>query len=106
MGKGFSGQPKPGGVVQSASSLQAFEDGLVVRRVDDHGYVGPVFGRSPQQGYAADVDHLDRRLRPERVQVAHNQPDRFDLVLFEVGHVVWVGAVGQDARVQAGDEAF
>ena len=106
MGEGFSGQPQPQLVVQLAGLLHGLEDGRVIGRVDDNADPGPVLGCGAQQGDATDIDHFDRRLRPERVKVAHHQPYRVDPILRQVGNVAGIAEVGQNAPVKPRMERF
>ena len=58
-----------------------------------------VLGGGAHHGGTTDVDELDRGVRGERVQVRHHEVDGVDAVRLEVGLVLGLGAVGQDAAV-------
>ncbi len=86
---------------------EAFEDAPIVGRIGDDGDAGVVLRRGADQGRAADVDLLDqlvgrhvraaRRLR-ERVEIDHDQLERFDAGHGEAATVIVAAQIGQDAR--------
>ncbi len=102
MGEGLAGQVEPDVRVRARGSWCSPGHQGVVGGVHDDAHVGPVFGRGPQQGHPPYVDHFDRRLRPERVEVAHDQADRVDAVPGQVVTVPRVSQVGQDPGMKAG----
>ena len=79
-------------------------------RVDDDGDRRVVLGGGAHHRRAADVDLLDalvgRRARGhglgERVEVDHDQVERRDAELVELGDVLGLAPVGQDPRVHGG----
>ena len=83
--------------------------------IDHHGHPREVLGRRPHHGGSADVDVLDQlRLAHstllgdilERIEVHHDEVDRFDAELLDGPHVVRHPAVGQDAAVDRGVEGL
>jgi hypothetical protein len=68
--------------------------------LDEPADVREVPARRPHQRRAADLDHLDARLLAERVEVADDEVDLLDVVGGQIGVVLGLRAVGQDA---AGD---
>ncbi len=109
MRKGLAGELLAGVEGERADVSQFGQDGRVPTWVDHHPHRTEVLGRGPHHGRTPDVDHLDRGLGPERVQIADHQIDRFDAPLLEVSYVVLVAAFCQDAagdrRVQGLDPA-
>ena len=83
------------------------QDGAVACRVGYHGNAGEVLGGGAQHGRAADVDVLDagtevgagfNRLL-EGIEVHHHHVDHLDAVLFGLGHMLRVVALGKKAAV-------
>ena len=104
--EGFDGQPAAQ-LCPHPPCGQGIGERWIICRVTDDGDVRVVFGCSPQQGHAADVDLLDRgRQRHvgvrhsllEGIEVDHDQVDRADSVL---GQFVQIscGTAGQDGAV-------
>ncbi len=74
------GEPVAGRVSrrERAVAPQLLEDRAVVGRVDDDADVLVVLRRGPHHGRTAHVDELDRRIRRERIEVAHHEVDQAD----------------------------
>ncbi len=96
VGKGLGRQPPAGREIEPAGAHG--DERVVVRpRRDDHGHVGVVLGRGPDQRGSADVDLLHALLHSgagchgllERVEVAHDEVERRDPQLREL-----VGVLG------------
>src|SRR5581483_1970316 len=103
---GGPGQAPAGVVRKGAVPAQLVEHSAVVGGVDHDAHVGVVLGRRPHHGGAAHVDHLDAGLGPEGVEVADHQIDGLDALGLQVGQVLGLGAVGQDAAVDLGVEGL
>ena len=99
--KAAQGEPPAGGRRHLAlAGRSSSSTGRVVGRgADEDGDVLVGLGSGAHHGRTADVDHLDRRVRAERVEVAGDEVDRPDPLLLEVGHVLGLGAVGEDPAV-------
>ena len=65
-----------------------------------------VLRRRPHHGGPPDVDELDGRIGGERIEVAHHQVDEADALPLDVGQVVGLRPVGQDASVDGGVEGL
>ena len=104
MGERLACQPQPEPGSGLAALRQFFEHRLVVRRVDEHGDVLVVLGRSPQQGRPADVYQIDRWIGGERVEVADDDVDQIEVVGLQIPQVRGVSTVGKDAAVDPGME--
>ena len=99
VGEGLTGQLHPGGRRQRPRRAQLLEHPPVVGGVDDHTDVLVVLRRGTDHGRAAHVDQLDRRVRGEGIEVAGHEVDQADVLALEIGQVIGLGPVGQDAAV-------
>ena len=99
VGEGVPGQPEAGLGRQRAAPAQLVEDGAVGRGGDHDADVGVVLGRGADHGRTADVDELDGGIRAEGVEVAHHEVDGPDALALQVGQVLGLRAIGQDAPV-------
>ena len=97
--EGGSREPATRGGAHGPVCRQLLQDGPVLSGIDDHRDVSAVLRRGPDHRRAPDVDHLDRRLCLERVQVASDDVDRCDVLGRQVLEVGRDGPIGQDARV-------
>jgi hypothetical protein len=102
VGERGPGQPAARGAGQEPGGPELAQHAGVVGRVHHHADVGVVLGRRPHHGGPAHVDHLDRGLRAERVEVADDEVDGVDALSFQVGQVLGLGTVGEDAAVDPG----
>ena len=103
---------------REAAAAHGIQHVVVGRRVGDHGDARVVLGRRADHGGAADVDLLDALVGAgprghgggERVEVDHDQLERLDPEVGELGDVVGLAGVGEDAgvhpRVQRLDPAL
>ncbi len=103
-------EPLARGVGQAAAGADFVGHRGVVRGIDDDAHVGVVLGRGAHHRRAADVDHLDDVAQSdalgagrllERVEVDHDEIDRFDVVVREIFHVARVVAQREDAAVDS-----
>ncbi len=78
---------------------QLVEDLAVFGGVHHHGHVIVVLRGGPHHRRTSDIDHLNRRLRREGVEVAGDEPDRLDAVRFEICSVLFLVEIGQDPAV-------
>jgi hypothetical protein len=74
-------------VAQRAVLTQLREHVVVLSDVADDGDPRVVLRRRARHRRPADVDGLDVRRLPERVEVAHHHVERRDVVLLEVGEM-------------------
>src|SRR5579883_2422173 len=96
---------------------QRFEDRRVIGGIDEHDHRREVLGGGAEQGYAADVDVLQRRVQVgaagdgahERVEVDGDQIDRAQAVPLQLlqvrGHITAGQQPAVDGRVQRLDAA-
>ena len=101
-----------------AATAHGIQHVVVGRRVGDHGDARVVLGRRADHRGSADVDLLDALVGAgprghgggERVEVDHDQLERLDAEVGELGDVVGLAGVGEDAgvhpRVQRLDPAL
>src|ERR1017187_1664427 len=61
-----------------------------------------VLGGRADHRWSADVDEFDGGIGRERVEIAHHEVNEPDVVVFQVGHVLGLGPVGQNASVDLG----
>ena len=99
VGEGLGGERPAGRLRERTAARDLRQHGVVVVRADHDADVGEVLRRGTHHGRTPDVDQLDRGVRGERIEVAHDEIDRLDVVGLEVGEVLGLRAVGQDAAV-------
>ena len=102
VGERLAGQARRVASASSPVAAQLVEHVPVVGRVDDDADVRVVLGRGPHHGGPAHVDHLDRRVGAERVEVAHHEVDGDDAAVVEGLHVLGLRPVGEHAAVDVG----
>ena len=86
-------------VRQRTVRLQFFEDLVVLRGARKYCDVLVILRGAAHHGRTADIDEFDRRVRRERVEVAHHDVDGRDVVSAERRHVFGFRAVREDAAV-------
>ncbi len=94
----------PSRLADRSLTAQLVEDGTVLAGVDDDCDMRVVLGRGPHHRRSADVDHLDAGLGPEGIEVADDEINALDLICFEVGEMLRIIGIGEDAAVDLGVE--
>jgi hypothetical protein len=94
---------------------QAFEDVIVVARVNDHGHAAIIFRCAAEHGGSADVDLFDGLLESdvslgdsllERVKIYDDEIDGLDAVGFSLGDMFGVVAKVEEPAVDLGMKRF
>ena len=96
------GQAPAGLVAQAAGGAQLVEHRPVLLGIDHDTDVGVVLRRGPDHGRPTHVDELDARRGRERVEVDDGQADRLEAELGQLGPVLGLVEVGQQAGVDGG----
>ena len=99
VGEGRPGQPAPRCGAQGSGATDLLQGDAVVRRRGEHTHVLMVLGRGPYHRRSADIDELDGGVRGEGVEVDDDQVDPFDAVGLQVGQMLGLGPIGEDAAV-------
>ena len=89
------------GVTERPGRHDLVEDRVVLIGTGEDPHVLVVLRRGAHHRGTADVDQLDRRVRVERIEVAHHEVDGRDVVGREGREVLGLRAVGEDAGVQS-----
>ena len=95
-------------------SLHLGEQGRVIGGVDDDRDIGMIFRRGADHGGAADVDILNAIVvvrafgdgRFERIEIDHQQIDRFDAVRLHGARMIGVAANAQEPAMHLGVKRF
>ena len=102
------------GFERNAARLQFFEHLVVILGVDYHRDVLIILRRRPDHCRAADIDIFDTRREIgaaferclERIEIDADYIDCVDIQLFELRHMLGVGAHCKQARMHVGVQGF